>query len=156
MDGDIPGWMELVRSVQENFPGLDEADYRAQLARRIEQGEAWVFRDGCKIPAALLFSKERQELDFIAVSPDYRRRGLAVRLVETAAAQFPVGTELSVTTYREGDPVGEAARAFYRALGFVPGEEITVFDYPCQRLTLTLPDAPIKKANNKEKEPCRN
>ncbi|MEA4815110.1 MAG: GNAT family N-acetyltransferase [Oscillospiraceae bacterium] len=143
---DIPGWMELIRTVKNNFPGLDEADYEAQLARRIEQSETWAFRDQNKIPAVLLFSRERRELDFLAVSPEYRRRGLAAKLVETAAAQFPVGTELSIITYREGDPTGEAARSFYAALGFVPGEKLTVFNYPCQRFSLTVPHGPVKES----------
>ena len=141
--GDIPAWMELVRAVQASFPGLERAEYEAALAAHIEAGEAWVFRYEGKIAAALLYFKERGELDFLAVSPEYRRRGLAARLVETAAAQLPVGSELSVVTYREGDAQGEEARAFYAALGFVPGEELTRFGYPCQRLSVTVPDGPL-------------
>jgi ribosomal protein S18 acetylase RimI-like enzyme len=98
--------------------------------------------DRC-IPA---LSKERQELDFLAVAPEYRRRGLAEKLVETAVAQFPAGTQLIVTTYRQGDAKGKAARAFYEALGFIPGQEVTVFDYPCQILGFTVPDGtPVSK-----------
>ncbi len=140
---DIPAWMRLVSSVRERFPGLDEAEYEKQLAKRIKCGEAWLMRGGKTVPAALLFSRERRELDFLAVSPEYRRRGLAQRLVETAAAQLPVGAQLSVVTYREGDPMGAEARSFYQALGFAPAEELTVFNYPCQRLTVTVPDAPL-------------
>lgn len=137
---DIPGWMALVRTVKEHFPGLDEAEYEAQLSEYIGRGEAWVYRDGETVAAALLFSKERQEMNFLAVSPEYRCHGLAARLVETAAAQFPVGTELSVTTYREGDPQGAAARALYKSLGFAEGELTEAFGYPCQMLTLAVPD----------------
>ena len=140
---DIPAWMALVSATQQHFPGLDKTEYEKQLAQRIECGEAWLMRDGGALAAALLFSKKRKELDFLAVSPEYRRHGLAQKLVETVAAQFPVGTKLSVVTYREGDPMGTEARAFYEALGFAPAEELTVFDYPCQRLTVTLPDAPL-------------
>ncbi|NCC69745.1 MAG: hypothetical protein EOM14_16430 [Clostridia bacterium] len=46
-------------------------------------------------------------------------------------------------TYREGDPAGVGARAFYRALGFVPGENLEMFGYPCQKLTVTVPDGPL-------------
>ncbi|MCI2046868.1 MAG: GNAT family N-acetyltransferase [Faecalibacterium sp.] len=137
---DIPGWMALARAVKDSFPGLDEAKYKGQLAEYIRRGEAWVYRDGKTIAAALLFSKERQEIDFLAVSPKYRRHGLAARLVETAAAQFPVGTLLSVTTYREGDPLGTAARALYKRLGFADGELTEAFGYPCQKRTMTVPD----------------
>lgn len=143
---DIPGWMALVHEVKSAFPGFNEAEYAKGLEGYIERGEAWVIRYEDKIAAALLFSKERRELDFLAVMPEYRRRSLAGRLVETAAAQFPVGTELTVMTYREGDPLGESARAFYTLLGFVPGEEVTTFGYPCQKLILTIPDGtPARK-----------
>lgn len=143
---DIRGWMELVQEVKAAFPGLNETDYEKRLAEYIERGEAWAIRYNGKIAAALLFSKEQQEIDFLAVAPNYRRRGLAEKLVETAAAQFPVGTQLTVTTYREKDPLGEAARALYAALGFTFGEEVTVFGYPCQKLTLTVPDGtPVRK-----------
>ncbi|NCB32042.1 MAG: GNAT family N-acetyltransferase, partial [Clostridia bacterium] len=103
---DIAPWMKLVHSVRDSFPGLDEDQYEAQLAKRIADGEAWVFRGQGDLLAALLYSKERRELDFLAVTPSERRHGLAQKLVETAAAQFPVGTELSVITYRDGDPIG--------------------------------------------------
>ena len=142
---DIPAWMALVSSMQVHFPGLDKAEYEKQLSQRIERGEAWLIRDGETVAAALLFSKERRELDFLAVPPAYRRRGLAQKLVETAAAQLPVGAQLSVVTYRAGDPMGAQARAFYEAMGFAPAEELTVFDYPCERLTVTVPDAPLGK-----------
>lgn len=150
---DLPGWMKLLDAVKESFPGLKQTEYQRQLAQRIADGEAWVFRHGGEIAAALLYSKARGELDFLAVSPEYRRRGLAQKLVETAAAQLPVGTQLCVITYRAGDPMGADARAFYAALGFVPAEELIVFDYPCQRLTVTVPDAPLtagKKQKSKQ------
>ena len=137
---DIPGWMELVQEVKVVFPGLNEGDYENKLAEYIQRNEAWVIRYGGKIAAAMLFSKERQEIDFLAVTQNYRRRGLAEKLVETVAAQFTVGTNLTVTTYRQEDAQGAAARAFYEALGFVPGEEVTAFGYPCQKLILTVPD----------------
>jgi ribosomal protein S18 acetylase RimI-like enzyme len=143
---DIPGWMALVHKVKEAFPGLDEADFEKRLAEYIQRNEAWVIRYNGEIAASLLFSKERQELDFLAVAPEYRRRGLAEKLVETAVAQFPAGTQLIVTTYRQGDAKGKAARAFYEALGFIPGQEVTVFDYPCQILGFTVPDGtPVSK-----------
>lgn len=140
---DIPDWMALLREVKDFFPGLDEADYERQLAACIADEEAWVFRFEGRIPAALLYSKGRKELDFLAVHPDFRNKGLAAKLVETVAAQFPIGTSLSVVTYREGDPAGVGARAFYRALGFVRGENLEMFGYPCQKLTVTVPDGPL-------------
>lgn len=37
---DILTWIALVSSVQEYFPGLNEAEFEKQTARRIERGAA--------------------------------------------------------------------------------------------------------------------
>lgn len=140
---DVPGWMELVRRLRENFPGLDEEKYEKELHGRIADGEAWVFRNKGKIAAAVLYSKERCEVDFLAVLPDYHRRGLARKLLETVAAQFEVGTKLTVVTYRDEDSLGMPARAFYEAMGFTSNEKLMVFDYPCQRLSAVVTEEPL-------------
>lgn len=137
---DIPRWMDLLETVREDFPGLDRDAHRRILADRASRGEAWVIHNGRELAAAMVFSHERTELEFLAVRPDFRRRGLAGRLVETMAAGFPVGTVVTVTTFREDDPRGAAARGFYRRLGFDPGALVTLFGYPCQTLTLTVAD----------------
>ena len=140
---DIPGWLELVQAVKEEFPAFYEMKYKEELSRRIAAGEAWVYRDKGRIAAAMLYSKNRCELDFLAVSPDYRRQGLAQRLVESAAAQFPVGTRISVVVCPKGDKKGEAARGFYEAMGFAPGEKLMASGYPCQRFSVVAPDEPL-------------
>jgi len=142
---DIPGWMKLVESTRYSFPGMNTGDHEKELTVRIENHEAWVFRDEGRILAAMLYSKNNGSIDFLAVDHDHRRNGFAAKLIETAAAQMPVGTELSVVTYRENDIGGKAAVAFYRALGFMPGEEFTLFNYPCQKYTVTVPDGPLGK-----------
>ena len=142
-EADINSWMKFVDAVAEYFPGLDKAQYRQQLQRYIRNGEAWMFRKNGEIVAAALFSKEGCELDFLAVLPEYRRHRLARKLVETVAAQFPVGTVLSVVTYQGDDPLGRAARIIYEAMGFTPADNLTVFGYPCQRLCVILTDKPI-------------
>lgn len=149
---DIPGCMELAEHVKDSFPGWEKTEFRARLTEAVARGEAWMFREDETVAALLLYSKEKKALAYLAVSPEYRRHGLAARLVETVAAQFPVGTPLSVTTYREGDPQGAAARAFYKALGFAEGEITEAFGYPCQTLTLTVPDGtPIQIQGNLKK-----
>ena len=44
--------------------------------------------------------------------------------------------DIVVSTFREGDDKGAAARAFYKKFGFVEGELIEEFGYPCQVFTL--------------------
>ena len=144
---DIPGWMKFIESTKDSFPGMNIREHEKELAERIEKHEAWVFRDGKTILAAMLYSKKNSSIDFLTVGRDHRRKGFAARLIETAAAQMPVGTELSVVTYRENDPEGKTAVSFYKALGFAPGEEFTLFNYPCRKYTVVVPDGPLGKRN---------
>jgi ribosomal protein S18 acetylase RimI-like enzyme len=129
---DFDGWMTLLELVQESFPGLDFEAYRTALRSKIEKQEALVADDGGQIVGAMAFSGETGEIEFLAVHPAYRRKGAAKALVRHMLELFPTGRAVSVITYREGDPMGEAARSFYIRLGFAPGKLMTVFDYPCQ------------------------
>lgn len=137
---DIESWIQLMESMKEYFPGFGREAFEQQLSEHINNGEAWVYRYEGNVVAGLLYSKERKELDLLAVSPEFRQRGLATRLVETMAACFPVGEKVSVTTFRAGNSLGDDTRRFYRSIGFAEIEELTVFGYPCQRMVLTVPE----------------
>ncbi len=131
---DFTGWMRLVEAVQDSFPGLVIADYKDILLKKIGAREAVAARADGTVVGALLFSREKGEIEFLAVHPDSRRLGAAKALLDFMAAQLPEGACVSVITYREGDAQGQAARAFYSRLGFAPGRLLTVFGYPCQEL----------------------
>jgi ribosomal protein S18 acetylase RimI-like enzyme len=131
---DFDSWMSLLSIVQESFPGLDFEEYRKALRAKIQKQEALVADDGGQIVGALAFSAETGEIEFLAVHPAYRRLGAAKALILHMLGLFLPGSTVSVITYRDGDPMGEAARAFYTRLGFAPGRLLTVFDYPCQEL----------------------
>ena len=138
LTGDTDGWLELLDLVQESFPGLDLEEYQAILRRKITGGEALVALDGPLVAGALLFSEDSGELEFLAVHPKCRRQGIAAALVGHMLGLFPPGRTVTVTTYREGDAMGAASRAFYISLGFTPGALVTVFDYPCQVFARTV------------------
>lgn len=132
---DIEHWMCLLELVKDSFPGLDEIEYKRSLKATIANKEALIAKKDHKIIGALAFSKSEQELCFLAVHPHYRRLGIAKRLIEKMISLFPAGTELKVITYQENDAQGVAARNFYQSIGFVCAEKLTVFDYPCQKMT---------------------
>jgi hypothetical protein len=46
---------------------------------------------------------------------------------------FPQNQDIYVTTYRDGDAKGEAARLLYKKIGFVEDEFVVEFGYPCQK-----------------------
>ncbi len=135
---DIPQWLELIKAVEDYFPGLDYAEYEAILRDSIIKRCALVAKFNDTIAGVLIFSKEDKQIGFLAVHPDYRKLGIARKLVEFMYQQFPKNTEIFVVTYREGDKLGEAARFFYKSIGFYEGELIMEFGYPCQRFNYQI------------------
>lgn len=137
---DIDTWMELVDRVKADFPGLETeaalAEHRATVLRFIKKSSAVCAAGEGRILGALLFSKEGGMLCFLAVDPASRRQHIARRLVDFMLARMDAGRTITVTTYREGDPRGAAARAFYRRMGFSEGKLGEEFGCPVQEFTL--------------------
>lgn len=131
---EIPLIADLAQGMKEYFPGFVRSEFELLLKEKIEKNEAIIIRHRGKIAGCILFSHTEREIEFLAVSKDYRRCGVASRLMFTAMSEFPPNTELSVVTYREGDAIGRDARRFYKKFGFTESEYLIVFDYPCQRL----------------------
>ena len=109
------------------------------MDKKVKNREALAVYCQERAVGCIVFSHDRSEIDFLAVDPEYRCCGIAARLLITAMSEFPVGAELAVTTYREGDPLGIAARRLYQRFGFREGELLSVYGYPCQRLTGVAP-----------------
>ena len=53
---DFKSWIELVKIVSGNFPGLDLECYKNILIEKIEKKETLVIKDGEKVVGALAFS----------------------------------------------------------------------------------------------------
>lgn len=114
-------------------------EYKTALVKRIANQEALVAKDDSAFVGALIFSYDTSELAFMAVHPQYRKNGIAKALITKLMTLFPAGTKLSVTTYRDGDSQGIAARKLYKSMGFSCGTFVTVFNYPCQELFYIIP-----------------
>lgn len=139
-ENDIDSWMKLVREVRWNFPGLETAEslteHRQTVLKFIKSGEAICIKDGSKISAVLLFSKEHNMTCFLAVLPEYRKRGYASELMKTVLEKLDSTKEISVSTFCEDDKKGTAPRALYKKFGFVAGELTEEFGYPNQKFVL--------------------
>lgn len=136
----IDAWMALVEQVRYAFPGLETteaiAEHRATVLHFIAQSSAICAIDADRIVGILLFSKEQGELCFLAVDPACRRQHVAQQLVTYMLTQLDTDQDITVTTYREEDPDGRAARAFYKHLGFTQGRLTEAFGHPVQEFIL--------------------
>lgn len=133
---DLPSWMSLVRRVAWNFPGLEtEAalqEHASTVSKFIGKGNAICAVQGGEVVGVLLFSRRLNMLCCMAVAPEFRRHGVAQRMFDLMLTIADPARDLTVTTFREGDPKGDAPRAFYMKNGFAPAEMVVENEYPCQ------------------------
>lgn len=114
--GDIPAWMALVDLIKENFPGLDMEDYQRMLEKNIARGTALCAKADGRVTGVLLYSPKGGCLFCMAVHPRHRKMGVGAALVRMMIERFPADSDITVTTFREGDPMGFAPRALYKRL----------------------------------------
>lgn len=137
---DINNWMNLIHKVKDIFPGLDTKEalleHKNTVLDFMEKGLAVCAEEDGKIIGTLLFLKDEGQLCFLAVDAAYRRRHTAEKMVKLALEEIPENIDVTVTTYREVDPEGVAARAFYKSLGFEEGALKEEFGSPVQEFVL--------------------
>ena len=137
---DIDSWMRLVEKVRDSFPGLETREaldgHRRTVLEFMERGGAICAKEQAEVVGALLFSREHNMLCFLAVDAQYRRQHIAENMVSYMLTMMDSHSDISVTTYREGVPEGEAARAFYQRMGFTPGKLTEEFGSPVQEFVL--------------------
>ena len=139
-ESDIDSWMNLVKKVKDDFPGLETAEdlseHRNTVLDFMSKDSAICARSQDKVIGALLFSKSDNMLCFLAVEPEYRRQHIAEEMVSEMLPFLNPQKDVVVTTYREGVPEGIAARSFYKHLGFAEGKLTEEFGSPVQEFVL--------------------
>ena len=137
---DVDEWMKLVEEISWNFPGLETMEglneYRETLLRFIGKDQALCVHNATKVMGVLLFSRKRNMICCLGVSPEYRRYGIATMLLDAALEQLDRAKEITVSTFREEDEKGVAPRALYKKFGFIEDELIEEFGYPNQKFVL--------------------
>ena len=137
---EIESWMELVRRVSWNFPGLEtEAaieDHRRTVLRFMGENRALCVKETNTVVGVLLLSKKHNMICCLAVAPEYRRNGIASALLEKALAELDRSRDITVTTFRDNDEKGIAPRALYKRFGFAEEKLMIENDYPVQRFIL--------------------
>ena len=139
-DQDIDFWMELVKRVSWNFPGLETEnalrEHRNTVLKFMEQRSAICVKDGKRVVGVLLFSCKYNMICCLAVSEDYRTQGIGSQLLARSLEKLDRTKPITVSTFREEDTKGVAPRALYKKFGFIPEELIEEFGYPNQRFVL--------------------
>ena len=137
---DIENWMSLVTLVRSNFPGLETPEklneHKATVLRFMGKRQAICVKEGNEIVGVMLFSRRQNRICCLAVSPDYRRRGVASMLMDEALRNLDRIKEISVSTFRADDEKGIAPRTLYEKYGFVEDALIDEMDYPNQKYVL--------------------
>ena len=137
---DIESWMELVKLVSWNFPGLetesDIEDHRKTVLRFMGENRALCVKETDKVVGVLLISKKHNMICCLAVAPEYRRNGIASALLEKALVELDKSRDITVTTFRDNDEKGIAPRALYKRFGFAEEKLMIENDYPVQRFVL--------------------
>lgn len=135
---DIGQVLSMMEEVKEDFAGYKEDEFLEALEKAIQNREAFLEEKDGKLAGMISFSYEKKELTFLAVRLEFRKCGIGRKLVEWVKDCFRSGEELSVITFRAGEEKGIAARRCYHACGFEDDEELTVFDYPCQKMKVMI------------------
>lgn len=137
---DIESWMDLVKLVSWNFPGLetesDIEDHRKTVLRFMGENRALCVKKTDKVVGVLPISKKHNMICCLAVAPEYRRKGIASALLEKALYELDRSRDITVTTFRVNDEKGIAPRALYKRFGFAEEKLMVENDYPVQRFVL--------------------
>lgn len=137
---DVAAWMELVRIVKDNFPGLESEaalrEHENTVLHFMQRQEALCAKENERITGVLLFSKADGELCFLAVHPNERRQHVGEKLVRAMLSMLPPHGCVKVLTYCDNVPEGEAARKLYRKIGFEPVRNTEAFGQPVQEMEL--------------------
>ncbi len=137
---DIDSWMNLVKQVSWNFPGLETTEnideHRDTVLKFMDKKQALCVKNKEEIIGVLLFSRKRNMICCLAVQPAYRKQGIASLLLERALSELDRHKKITVSTFRKNDGKGIAPRALYKKFGFEEAELTEEFGYPNQVFVL--------------------
>lgn len=137
---DIDEWMNLVKRVRWNFSGLETQkalnEHQETVLKFMGKRQAICVKAADEIAGVMLFSRGRNMICCLAVSPEYRRCGVASMLMDEVLSQLDGTRDITVSTFRADDEKGLAPRALYEKYGFVPGALVEEFGYPNQVFVL--------------------
>ena len=104
---DIDSWMQLVRKVSWNFPGLETEQsidkHKIIVLKFMNDKRALCVKNEQDIVGVLLYSRKHNMICCLAVDPAYRKRGIASLLLREALDELDRDKDITVSTFREND-----------------------------------------------------
>lgn len=154
---DLPAWLDLARDVEDYFGHelADDPGYQESVRKNIQRGTAYCVREqdappGAALQGALLLSPRaiKVEINWLAVSPRWRRAGIASALLQHGLNTITPPAEIVLITFSESVPNSNPARKLYLRHGFHPAEEgpPNAAGLPTQVFRLVRGDTPTVRA----------
>lgn len=145
---DSERWFAFTAIVQKDFCDMDlvgDENHRSGMMKNMSRGTAIYIEDNlhtvCPIIGAMTYSPNQNHIGWLAVHPDYRKKGVASALMEFMICQLSNAKEIRVKTFLYDDKYGKAARGFYKKQGFI-GKDILMeedgYPHPVQVFIKTL------------------
>ena len=120
---DIKEICDFIKETDNGIFAEKRAESEEEIKERIAQREIFLICHEKRVAGLILFSKERKEVDYLAVANEFRHRGVATRLFVTAMAQYPLETKLSTVIASSWENTNRAeAEKFMRRFGFESSE----------------------------------
>lgn len=132
---DISDCIKLLPIVVDGFPHLNETQFMEQLQKYIKNGQAFILKDIDTVIGMMAFHTITGNIDFLAVHPQYRKKGIEKAFFKKAY-EFSQFDTITITTFREGDKADTGYRKMLKNIGFVESELLYEFGYPTQCLIL--------------------
>ena len=117
---DIEAWLALVREVEPLFgPMIGTDGFQEHLAAVIGEASAFAIRnDRGDLCGVVAVSREKNEIEWLAVASRDRQRGLGEKLLAHAIQMLDAQRPITVQTFAEDVPAGRSARTLYRKFAF--------------------------------------
>ena len=122
---DMDRWFNFVKYVIHDFYDIDlvnDQQHRNIIEKNIMRKTAIYVEEENKIIGGMIYSPNQNHIGWLAVDPQYRRRGIGTALVKYMFTELPDRNVFKVKTFVESEWQSEASHNFYKSLGFEPKE----------------------------------
>ena len=122
---DMVRWLNFVKTVVHDFYDIDlinNENYLNVVEKNIKRKTAIYIENENKIIGGMIYSPNQNHISWLAVDPEYRRKGIGTALVKYMFSQLSDSKEFKVKTFIDDHWQSKTSHPFYKSLGFEPKE----------------------------------